>query len=60
MKAKSIKGNSIDEIKSSLKESMVDGFKPTLALIFISANQERETEFHNNTCSIVLLKEKAK
>ena len=36
MKAKSIKGNSTEEIKSALSESMADGFKPTLAIVFIS------------------------
>jgi len=41
MKAKSIKGNSTDEIKSALEESMADGFKPTLAICFISKSQDR-------------------
>jgi hypothetical protein len=36
MKAKSIKGKSPEEIKTALAESMSDGFKPTLALVFIS------------------------
>jgi hypothetical protein len=41
MKAKSIKGNSTEEIKSALKESMADGFKPTLAICFISKSQDK-------------------
>ena len=36
MKAKSIKGKTPVEIKSALVESMADGFKPTLALVFLS------------------------
>ena len=42
MKAKSIKGNSNEEIKSALAESMADGFKPTLAIVFISIKQDRK------------------
>lgn len=42
MKAKSIKGNSPGEIKSALSESISDGFKPTLAIVFISIKQDRE------------------
>ena len=41
MKAKSIKGKSPNEIGESLKKSMADGFKPTLAIIFISIKQDR-------------------
>ena len=41
MKAKSIKGNSLEEIKNALAESMTDGFKPTLAVVFISMKQDR-------------------
>jgi len=40
MKAKSIKGKSNEEISSALIESMADGFKPTLAIIFISIKQD--------------------
>lgn len=43
MKAKSIKGNSPEEIKSALAESMADGFKPTLAIVFSSISQDRES-----------------
>ncbi|HOI28504.1 MAG TPA: FIST N-terminal domain-containing protein [Melioribacteraceae bacterium] len=41
MKAKSINGKSVQEIKSALIESMSDGFKPTLAFVFISIKHER-------------------
>ena len=41
MKAKSIKGNSPHEIQSALNQSMADGFKPTLAICFISMKQDR-------------------
>ena len=42
MKAKSIKGKSTEEIKSALKQSVADGFKPTLAICFISKSQNRK------------------
>jgi hypothetical protein len=42
MKAKSIKGNSTEEIQSALEQSMADGFKPTLAVAFISIKQDRK------------------
>jgi hypothetical protein len=42
MKAKSIKGKSPEEIKTALAESMTDGFKPTLAIVFISIKQDRK------------------
>ncbi|MFZ1370020.1 MAG: FIST N-terminal domain-containing protein, partial [Ferruginibacter sp.] len=42
MKARSIKGRSTEEIKTALEESMADGFKPTLAIVFISVKQDRE------------------
>jgi hypothetical protein len=42
MVAKSIRGNSPEEIKNELAESMADGFKPTLAVVFISIKQDRE------------------
>ncbi|HMU45214.1 MAG TPA: FIST N-terminal domain-containing protein [Chitinophagaceae bacterium] len=41
MKAKSIKGKSTEEIKAGLQQSMADGFKPTLAICFISKSQDR-------------------
>ncbi|HSL90183.1 MAG TPA: FIST N-terminal domain-containing protein [Ignavibacteriaceae bacterium] len=40
MKAKSIKGKSPNEIKSTLAESISDGFKPTLAIVFLSFKQD--------------------
>ncbi len=43
MKAKSIKGNSTEEIKSALEQSMADGYMPTLAVVFISIKQDIET-----------------
>lgn len=42
MKAKSIKGKSTEEIKNALLQSMADGFKPTLAVAFISIKQDRK------------------
>jgi len=42
MKAKSIKGKSTEEISSALSQIMADGFKPTLAIVFISIKQDRE------------------
>ena len=42
MKAKSIKGKSIADIQSALQESMADGFKPTLAIVFVSVKQDRD------------------
>jgi hypothetical protein len=41
MKAKSIKGKSTEEIKNALEQSKSDGFKPTLAICFISKSQDR-------------------
>lgn len=42
MKAKSIKGTSAEEIKSALQQSLGDGFKPTLAIVFVSVKQDRK------------------
>jgi hypothetical protein len=36
MRAKSIKGKSPEEIEKALTESIADGFKPTLAIVFMS------------------------
>ncbi|HMU45216.1 MAG TPA: FIST N-terminal domain-containing protein [Chitinophagaceae bacterium] len=36
MKAKSIKGKSPEDIKKSLDKSMVNGYRPTLAIVFMS------------------------
>lgn len=43
MKAKSIKGKSTQEIQTALQQSMTDGFKATLAIVFISIKQDRDT-----------------
>ena len=48
MKAKSIRGGSAEEIDSALQQSMADGFKPTLAIVFISIKQDR-----NAVCEIL-------
>lgn len=40
MKAKSIKSKSTEELKSVLTESMADGFRPTLAIVFASVSQD--------------------
>lgn len=42
MKAKSIKGKTSEEIQSALDQINADGFKPTLAIVFISVKQDRE------------------
>ena len=42
MKSKSIKGKSREEIKTALIESMADGFKPALAIVFLSVSQDRD------------------
>ncbi len=42
MKAKSIKGNSPQEIKIALEQIRADQFKPTLAIVFLSVKQDRE------------------
>ncbi len=42
MKAKSFNGNSTGEIQSALIKSLADGFKPTVAFVFISIKQDRK------------------
>lgn len=42
MKAKSIKGKSPEEIQSAITESISDGFKPTLGIVFLSVSQDRK------------------
>lgn len=42
MNAKSIKGKTPEEIKLALKNGMADGFKPTLAIVFLSVSQDRK------------------
>lgn len=36
MKAKSIRGSSTGEIRTALQQSVADGFKPTLAFVFLT------------------------
>ena len=42
MKAKAIKGKSLEEIKTELEHSLEDGFAPTLAVVFLSISHDRE------------------
>lgn len=42
MKAKSIKGRSSEEIQSALHQATSDGFKPTLAIVFLSIKQDQK------------------
>jgi hypothetical protein len=42
MNAKSIKGKSPKEIQIAIEQSLSDGFKPTLAIIFLSVKQDRK------------------
>ncbi len=41
MKAKSIKGKSPKAIQVAIEQSLSDGFKPTLAIVFLSIAQDR-------------------
>ena len=41
MRAKSIKGKSPEEIRMAIEQSRADGFKPTLAVVFLSVSQDR-------------------
>lgn len=43
MIAKTIRGKSTDDIQSALKLVLVDDFKPTLGIVFMSVKQDRET-----------------
>ncbi len=40
MKARSIKGNSTEEINTALQQTLANGFKPTQATVFISKKQD--------------------
>jgi hypothetical protein len=40
MKAKTIKGNSTEDIATALADAKADGFAPTLAVVFISVQQD--------------------
>jgi hypothetical protein len=42
MNAKSIHGNSPEQVHQALQQSMADGFTPTLAIVFISIRQDRD------------------
>ncbi len=42
MKAKTIQGKSNDEISEALQASKADGFRPTLAIVFLSISQDRQ------------------
>ena len=42
MKSKSIKGKSSKEIQIAIEQSLSDGFKPTLAIVFLSIAQDRK------------------
>lgn len=43
MKAKSIKGKSTEEIKSALSKSLAEGYKPTMAFVFLTDQEEVDT-----------------
>ncbi|WP_178983978.1 FIST signal transduction protein [Winogradskyella helgolandensis] len=42
MNTRSIKGKSFNEIKNALEQNLNDGFKPTLAIVFLSVAQDRK------------------
>ena len=42
MKSKSIKGKSTKAIQEAVEHSLSDGFKPTLAIVFLSIAQDRK------------------
>ena len=43
MRAKSINGNSVEAIQQALQETILDGFQPTLAIVFVSVKLERKS-----------------
>lgn len=43
MKSKSISGKSTSAIKTAFEQSITDGFKPTVAFVFISIKQDRDS-----------------
>jgi len=56
MKAKSIKGKSVEEIETALQKSMSDNYKPTLAIVFISIKLDRKSVceiLHQNEIDII-------
>ena len=42
MKSKAVSGKSIEDIKQALKNSLEDGFSPTIAVVFMSVKQDRK------------------
>lgn len=42
MKAKTIKGNCVNDIQHALQEALIKDYKPTLAIVFLSVKQDRE------------------
>ena len=42
MRAKSIKGKTVEEVRLCIEQSMSDGFRPTLAVVFTSEEDHRE------------------
>jgi len=55
MKAKSIKANSLEEFQNTLNDSKGDGFQPTLAFTFVTAQQDWSAvrdQLHNNGIKI--------
>ncbi len=42
MKSKAVSGKSIEDIKQALKNSLEDGFFPTIAVVFMSVKQDRK------------------
>jgi hypothetical protein len=42
VKAKSIRGTSVEEIADGLAKAMADGYKPTVAIVFLSIRQDRD------------------
>ncbi|WP_179345520.1 FIST signal transduction protein [Winogradskyella ursingii] len=55
MKAKTIKGHSVEEINNAFRQSIKDGFAPTLAIVFLSIKQDRDAIceiFEKNNISI--------
>ena len=42
MKSKTIHGSTPEQLGVALHESMGDGYRPTLAIVFVSVKQDRE------------------
>lgn len=42
MKAKSIKGKTTEDIRAKLEKSMTDGFRPTVAVVFVANDNEQK------------------